>query len=52
VPLADVESVEVSRMGLGGVIRIKSGESSFKLEGRVGDMREFAAAFDRAKATA
>jgi hypothetical protein len=52
VPLADVNSVEVSRMGLGGVMRITSGESSFKLEGRVGDMREFAAAFDRAKAAA
>lgn len=52
VPLGEVDSVEVSRMGLAGVMRITSGENSFKLEGKVGDMREFAEAFDRAKATA
>ncbi len=52
VPLADVDSVEVKRMGLAGVMEITSGGASFKLEGKVNDMREFAAAFDRAKATA
>jgi hypothetical protein len=52
VPLADVDSVEVKRMGLTGVMEITAGESSFKLEGKVNDMREFADAFQRAKATA
>ena len=52
VPLADVDSVEVTRFGLTGVMEITSGAGSFKLEGKVNDMREFAAAFDRAKLTA
>lgn len=52
VPLANVDSIEVKRMGLAGVMMISVAGSSFKLEGKVPDMREFAAAFDRAKATA
>jgi len=52
VPLAQVDSVEVKRMGLAGVMEISANGSSFKLEGKVNDMREFAAAFDRAKAAA
>lgn len=52
VPLTQVDSVQVKRMGLGGVMEISAGGHSFKLEGKVGDMREFAAAFDRAKSTA
>ena len=52
VPLADVDSIEVKRMGLAGVMEITAGGASFKLEDKIGDMREFAAAFDRAKATA
>ena len=52
VPLADVDSVEVKRVGLAGVMVIAAGGGSFKLEGKVNDMREFAAAFDRAKLTA
>lgn len=52
VPLAEVDSIEVKRMGLAGVMEITSGGSSFKLEGKVNDMREFAAAFERAKAGA
>jgi len=52
VPLADVDSVEVKRAGLAGVMEITSGGSSFKLEGKVNDMREFAEAFERAKQTA
>ena len=52
VPLADVDAVEVKRMGLAGVMEISVGGNSFKLEGKVTDMREFAAAFDRAKASA
>jgi hypothetical protein len=52
VPLADVDSVEVKRFGLAGVMEITSGGSSFKLEGKVNDMRELAEAFARAKQTA
>ena len=52
VPLADVESVEVKRMGLAGVMEITAGGGSFKLEGKVNDMREFADAFESAKASA
>lgn len=50
VPLGLVDSVEVKRMGLAGVMEINSGGSSFKLEGKVPDMKEFADAFNRAKA--
>lgn len=49
VPLAAVDSVEVKRMGLAGVMEINAGGNSFKLEGKVPDMREFADAFTRAK---
>ena len=52
VPLAEVDSLEVKRMGLGGVMEINTGGSSFKLEGKPGDMKELADVFDRAKAAA
>ena len=52
VPLQDVDSVEVKRFGLAGVMEITTGDAQFKLEGKVGDMREFAEAFERAKASA
>jgi hypothetical protein len=52
VPLAEVDSVEVKRFGLTGVMEISAGGGSFKLEGKVNDMREFADAYERAKATA
>lgn len=52
VPLGDVESLEVTRMGMTGVMKINAGGSSFKLEGKPGDMKELAEAFARAKATA
>ena len=52
VLLTDVDSVEVKRRGLAGVMEITVGDASFKLEGKANDMRDFAAAFDRAKATA
>jgi hypothetical protein len=51
VPLADVDSVKVKRMGLAGVMEIRARGGSFKLEGKVNDMREVAEAFERAKAT-
>ena len=52
VPLAEVDSLEVKRMGASGVMEITAGGSSFKLEGKAGDMKAFAEAFERAKATA
>jgi len=39
-------------MGLAGVMEISSLGTSFKLEGKVNDIREFADAFERAKASA
>jgi hypothetical protein len=52
VPLAEIDRIEVRRMGLTGVMEITAGDSSFKLEGKVNDMRELAEVFDRAKAAA
>jgi hypothetical protein len=52
VPLSQVDSLEVKRMGAAGVMEISAGGSSFKLEGKVNDMRELAAEFERAKAGA
>ena len=51
VPLAEVDSLEVKRMGAAGVMEISSHGSAFKLEGKAGDMKEFATAFDRARGT-
>jgi hypothetical protein len=50
VPLGDVDGLEVKRMGLTGVMEISAGGGSFKLEGKPGDMKELADAFERAKA--
>lgn len=52
LPLGEVDSVEVTRMGLTGVMKITAHGSTFKLEGKVGDMKEFADAFDRVKGAA
>ena len=52
VPLAAVDSLEVKRMGLTGVMEIHAGGSSFKLEGKPGDMKELAVVFERTKAAA
>src|SRR5262249_50400423 len=52
VPLAAVDSLEVKRMGLTGVMEITAAGSSFKLEGKPGDMKELAEVFERAKASA
>ena len=49
VPLEDIDSLEVKRMGLAGVMEISAGGGSFKLEGKPGDLKEVAAAFERAK---
>jgi hypothetical protein len=52
VPLEAVDELKVKRAGLTGVMEITVGESSFKLEGKPGDMKEFADVFEQAKATA
>lgn len=39
-------------MGLAGVMEITAGGGSFKLEGKVDDMRQLAEAFERARASA
>ena len=49
VPLAQIESLEVKRFGMAGVMEIESGGSSFKLEGKVDDMRAVADAFEQAR---
>jgi hypothetical protein len=49
VPLAEVDSPQVKRMGLTGVMEISAGGGSFKLEGKPGDMKELAEVFERAK---
>jgi hypothetical protein len=51
-PLAEIDTIEVKRMGLTGVMEITAGDSSCKLEGKVNDMRELAEVFERAKAAA
>jgi hypothetical protein len=52
VPLADIDALEVKRMGMTGVMEISAGGGSFKLEGKPGDMKELAEVFERAKASA
>ena len=52
VPLAAIDSLEVKRMGTAGVMEITSGGASFKLEGKAGDMKEFAEVYERARAAA
>lgn len=52
VPLGEIDSLEVKRMGMAGVMEITAGGSAFKLEGKPGDMKEFADVFERARAGA
>ena len=52
VPLAEVDSLEVKRMGLAGVMEIEARGGSFKLEGKAADMKELAEVFARARASA
>ncbi|MDT4916428.1 MAG: hypothetical protein QOH89_1128 [Pseudonocardiales bacterium] len=52
VPFADVDSLEVKRMGLAGVMEISSRGATFKLEGKAADMKDFADAFAQAKGSA
>jgi hypothetical protein len=50
VPLAEIDSLEVKRMGMTGVMEISAGGGAFKLEGKPGDMKDLAEVFERAKA--
>jgi hypothetical protein len=52
VPLAEVDSLEVKRMGMTGVMQISARGGSFKLEGKPGDMKALAEVFQNAKAGA
>ena len=52
VPLTEVDSLEVKRAGLTGVMQITVGDSAFKLEGKAGDMKDFAEVFQQTKAAA
>ena len=52
VALTDVDSLEVKRAGLTGVMEIKVGGGAFKLEGKPGDMKALAEVFAQAKAAA
>jgi hypothetical protein len=49
VPLSAVESFEVKRFGMAGVAEVTAAGSSFKLEGKVDDLRGVAEAFERAR---
>ncbi len=51
VLLGDIDALEVKRFGMTGAIEITAGGSSFKVEGKPGDMKELAEVFERAKAT-
>jgi hypothetical protein len=50
VPLGQIDELDVKRMGLGGLMKIRTGGHAVTLEGKVGDMRDFAEAFAQARA--
>jgi hypothetical protein len=52
VPLGEIDGLSVKRLGMTGVLEISVGGTSFKLEGKPGDMKELVEVFDRAKAAA
>jgi hypothetical protein len=52
VPLHLIEGFEVKRMGMAGVLHVTSGGTTFKLEGKVDDLRAVEEAFAKAKASA
>ena len=49
VPLGEIDSLTVKRMGMAGVMEINAGSGSLKLEGKVDDMRKVEEAFAAAK---
>ena len=50
LPLAEIDDIEVERMGLGGLLRIRARGNKVTLEGRMGEMRAFAEAFIESRA--
>lgn len=50
IPFDVIDALEVKRMGMAGVMEISVGGGSVKLEGKAGDMKEFAEVFEQAKA--
>ena len=48
LPLAEVSSLEAKRLGAAGILEIAVDGSTFKLEGKAGPAKDFAAAFARA----
>ena len=50
LPLSEVTSLEASRMGAAGVIKVAANGSEFKLEAKAGPAKQFAAAFEEARA--
>jgi hypothetical protein len=50
LPLSEVTSFEVNRMGAAGVIKVAANGSEFKLEAKAGPAKQFAAAVDQARA--
>lgn len=53
VPLSQIQSLEVKRMGLaGGSLHIEAHGNTFKLEGKLGEMKDFTDAFASTKARA
>ncbi len=49
LPLSEVTSLEASRMGAAGVIKVAANGSEFKMEAKAGPAKQFAAAFDQAR---
>lgn len=49
MPLTEVTSLEASRMGAAGVVKIEANGSEFKLEAKAGPAKDFAAAFEQAR---
>jgi hypothetical protein len=49
LPLSEVTSLEASRMGAAGVLKVAANGSEFKLEAKAGPAKQFAAAFEEAR---
>ena len=52
VPLGAIDDLQVKRVGAAGVMEIAAAGGTFKLEGKAGDMKDFAAAYEQAKQAA
>jgi hypothetical protein len=52
LPLGEIESLEVKRMGAAGVLTVVANGSEFKLEAKAGPAKDFAEAFAQAKPAA